>query len=88
MRATRELVWLAKGRLTILGHRFLERCLGAKVSVNVDGEDVTSRCVFADRRNGYAVVFKLNADGFKYFDRARNRAAMDVVVGDVQYVAH
>lgn len=52
--------------------------------VFVNGEDVTTRCIFADDSVGqqYAVLFKLNADGQKYVG-ADGCAARELVAGEV-----
>lgn len=73
------------GEMTVHRHlAFMRR--GVHLHVWYRGEDVTTRCSFADDRGrGYAVLF-LHKDGRPYFDRTASRpgpprAAMETVYG-------
>lgn len=61
------------------------RLVGEGIHLHVwhRGEDITHRCFFADDSDGVgrAGLYKLNADGRRYLDRAHGRAAREWVTG-------
>lgn len=74
---------MSVGPLTIERHRAL--CAeGVHLHVFVDGIDVTARCKFADDtpRAQSALLYKLDADGKKYFDYHKREIATEWVFGN------
>ena len=69
--------------LTLERHREIEAKDGTFLRVLVDGKDVTERCYLADDQDGWAACFCVDKDGKKYFDRARNEVAKEMLTGDV-----
>lgn len=58
---------------------------GDRIAVVVDGVDVTTRCAASDDRQGWAVVYRLDAAGRKY--RNAGKVATDLLVGRVKHLA-
>lgn len=72
-------------RLDVEGHRLLMAERKAWVSVLVDGVDVTRRCREADDAEGWALCYKLDADGRRYV--ADHRPALERLTGKVEFVS-
>lgn len=76
---------------TIVGPMSLEReralrSRGIKVSVLVDGRDVSNRCQFADDTPGHQVarLLKHNAEGKPYFDHQTREVARETVTKGIE----
>lgn len=57
------------GLLTINRHRWY-RSRGIEIAVRIDNVDVTDRCVAADDRYNWAVLYRLDASGRKFIEHA------------------
>ncbi len=72
--------------LTIDAHTTIQRFTGIFLRVLVDGVDVTNRCASVDAEEGWALVYRLDADGHRYKDRATGKPVMEILTGDIMLV--
>lgn len=65
-------------------HAKIQRFTGIFFLVLVDGVDVTNRCVSADAEAGWALCYRLNADGHKFVEN--DRVAIEVLEGRIEFI--
>lgn len=75
--------------LTVDRHREIEARTGTFLRVIVWDEagarEVTSRCVAADDRHGWALCYVVDDEGRKQFDPKRRQMAMEILTGHVMF---
>ncbi len=54
--------------MTLNLHRRRDRARCRQTRVWLDGEEVTTRCIYVDPRRGVVRLYRLNAEGKKYLD--------------------
>lgn len=69
------------GRVTVDWWAAHKRRTGKEIRVYVDGVDVTTRCVVANDRSGYALLYKHDEAGRPYVVGLDGNAAREVVRG-------
>jgi len=72
------------GLLTVARHKDLYDTEKIFLRVYVDDVDITDRCLSADDRHGWALVFDYDRQGRVRVDVNRKRIAARVVIGDVE----
>lgn len=73
------------GLMTVEGHTAHRARTGEFLRVLVDGKDVTSRCLRANDRRGYALCYRRGADG-RFYVGLDGRLETELLRGNVEYV--